>query len=234
MKKKTIDLFKRIAKQALKPIPKLSVSEWADNYRVISAEGASEPGRWHTSRAPYQREIMDAFTQYGVHKVVVKSCSQIGKALDIDTPIPTPDGWKKIVDLKNGDKVFDDNGNQCNVLWRSDVMENHDCFEVRFSDNTKIVADAEHKWYVEPYRSQPLVLTTRELLKGYKNGKRNLYAIPVAKPLKTETKELLIDPYLLGVWLGDGNSYSAQITMHEKDIEIAGYIKERGDIVKIS
>lgn len=80
MKKKTIDLFKRIAKQALQPIPKLTVSEWADEYRIISAEGASEPGRWHTSRAPYQKEIMDAFTQYGVHKVVVKSCSQIGKS----------------------------------------------------------------------------------------------------------------------------------------------------------
>ena len=48
MKKKTVDLFKCIAKQALKPIPKLSVSEWADNYRIISAEGASEPGRWRT------------------------------------------------------------------------------------------------------------------------------------------------------------------------------------------
>lgn len=80
MKKKTVDLFKCIAKQALKPIPKLSVSEWADNYRIISAEGASEPGRWRTDRAPYQREIMDAFTQYGIWKVVVKSCSQIGKS----------------------------------------------------------------------------------------------------------------------------------------------------------
>lgn len=80
MQKKTIELFKRIAKNALKPIPKLTVSEWADKYRFLSAEGASEPGRWRTDRAPYQREIMDAFTQYGVKKVVVKSCSQIGKS----------------------------------------------------------------------------------------------------------------------------------------------------------
>lgn len=80
MQKKTIDLFKRIASVALKPIPKLTVSEWADKYRFLSAEGASEPGRWRTDRAPYQREIMDAFTEYGVKKVVVKSCSQIGKS----------------------------------------------------------------------------------------------------------------------------------------------------------
>lgn len=80
MKKKTLELFAKIAKLALKPIPKLSVSEWADRYRYLSAEGASEPGRWRTDRAPYQRDIMDSFTQYGVKKVVVKSCSQIGKS----------------------------------------------------------------------------------------------------------------------------------------------------------
>lgn len=81
MKKKTVDLFKCIAKQALKPIPKLSVSEWADNYRIISAEGASEPGRWRTDRAPYQREIMDAFTQYGIWKVVVNHAAKSVKAI---------------------------------------------------------------------------------------------------------------------------------------------------------
>lgn len=77
---KTIKLFQGIAKQALRPIPKMSVSEWADEYRMLSSEGSAEPGKWRTDRAPYQREIMDAFTQYGVWKVVVKSCSQIGKS----------------------------------------------------------------------------------------------------------------------------------------------------------
>lgn len=80
MEKKTIELFQDISRRNLGPIPKLTVSEWADQYRFLSSEGSSEPGRWRTDRAPYQREIMDAFTQYGVHKVVVKSCSQIGKS----------------------------------------------------------------------------------------------------------------------------------------------------------
>lgn len=80
MDKKTVELFKDIARRNLCPIPKLTVSEWADQYRFLSSEGSSEPGRWRTDRAPYQREIMDAFTQYGIWKVVVKSCSQIGKS----------------------------------------------------------------------------------------------------------------------------------------------------------
>lgn len=44
----------------LKPPPELTLSQWADRYRMLSAESSAEPGRWHTDKAPYQREIMDA------------------------------------------------------------------------------------------------------------------------------------------------------------------------------
>lgn len=72
-------LWRYVSERGLRPLPKTSVSEWADSYRMLSNTSA-EPGRWKTSRAPYQKEIMDAFTQPGVHEVVVKSCSQIGKS----------------------------------------------------------------------------------------------------------------------------------------------------------
>lgn len=77
---KTIELFKKIANRALKPVPLLTVSQWADRYRVLSSDSGAEVGRWKTSRAPYQREIMDSFTQDGIWKVIVKSASQIGKS----------------------------------------------------------------------------------------------------------------------------------------------------------
>lgn len=80
MQQKTIKLFKRIAKLALRPLPNLSVSDWADNYRMLSAEASAEPGRWRTDRAPYQREIMNAFTDYKIWKIAVMSASQIGKS----------------------------------------------------------------------------------------------------------------------------------------------------------
>ena len=72
-------LWRYVSRKGLKPLPKTSVSEWADTYRIIS-QGNAEPGRWRTSRAEYQREIMDAFTQAGIHRVVVKSAAQIGKS----------------------------------------------------------------------------------------------------------------------------------------------------------
>ena len=80
MMKTARELWTYVSRHGLKPLPKTSVSEWADTYRMLSAGISAEPGRWRTSRAPYQKEIMDAFTQPGIHRVVVKSASQIGKS----------------------------------------------------------------------------------------------------------------------------------------------------------
>ena len=73
-------LWNYISKRGLKPLPKMTVSEWADRYRMLSSGISAEPGKWKTSRAPYQKEIMDAFTQANVKRVIVKSASQIGKS----------------------------------------------------------------------------------------------------------------------------------------------------------
>lgn len=49
----------------LKPPPELTLSQWADRYRMLSAESSAEPGRWHTDKAPYQREIIDEREEFG-------------------------------------------------------------------------------------------------------------------------------------------------------------------------
>ena len=76
--KPTLELLARCA-AVLKPPPALTLSEWADRYRVLSAESSAEPGRWHTDKAPYQREIMDAIGDPHIRKVVIMSAAQIGK-----------------------------------------------------------------------------------------------------------------------------------------------------------
>ena len=63
----------------LRPPPALTLSQWADKYRVLSAETNNGTARWHTDNAPYQREIMDAIGDHHVRKVVIKSAAQIGK-----------------------------------------------------------------------------------------------------------------------------------------------------------
>lgn len=233
----TAKLFARLNKSWALP-PKMLVSDWADAYRRLSAESSAEAGRWRTERAEYQREMMNAVNDPKVRKVVLRTSAQCGKALDINTPIPTPSGWVTMADLKQGDEVFDENGNPCKVTWTTGVMYDHKCYEITFSDGAKIVADAEHNWYVDS--DLPLcfenrkgvysgVRTTEELFDSYKYGvnNRNRYAIPVAKPLEMADKELLIDPYVLGVWLGDGHSYSAQVCLNKQDNEIIDNLKDR-------
>lgn len=75
---KTLRLFKGIAKMVAPP-PTLTVSEWADKYRRLSSESSAEPGQWRTSRAPYQREIMDAVNDPECNTVIVMSSAQVGK-----------------------------------------------------------------------------------------------------------------------------------------------------------
>lgn len=65
--------------RALAPPPNVTVSQWADRFRMLSAEASAEPGHWSTARAPYQREMMDAIHDPLIHTVVVMSSAQIGK-----------------------------------------------------------------------------------------------------------------------------------------------------------
>lgn len=63
-----------------RPPARQTVSEWADANRVLVSESSAEPGAWRTDRAPYQREIMDAFTQPGVWQIVIMASAQVGKS----------------------------------------------------------------------------------------------------------------------------------------------------------
>ena len=63
----------------IKPPPHLKISQWADKFRHLSTESSSEAGRFETSRAMFQKEIMDSINDPSIEEVVVMSCSQIGK-----------------------------------------------------------------------------------------------------------------------------------------------------------
>jgi len=65
--------------RSLKPPPKLKVSEWADTYRQLSSESSAEAGRWSTSRAEYQRGMMNAVSDPNIENVVLMTAAQVGK-----------------------------------------------------------------------------------------------------------------------------------------------------------
>ncbi len=73
-----LQLFREINGIWLPP-PDLTVSQWADQFRRIPPEASAEPGVWRTSRAEYQREIMDAISDPLVERVIVMTAAQVAK-----------------------------------------------------------------------------------------------------------------------------------------------------------
>src|SRR5215469_8259092 len=88
--------------------------------------------------------IADAL-ESGEH-AIIEASTGTGKALSVDTPIPTPAGWKRMGDIVVGDTMFDETGNPTRVVAAFDVMNNRTCYEVVFSDGSSLIADAEHEW----------------------------------------------------------------------------------------
>jgi hypothetical protein len=81
--------------------------------------------------------------------ILIAGATGAGKALALDTPIPTPRGWTTMGEVQIGDRVFDENGESCLVTGATPVMHGRPCYEVEFSDGTVIVADEEHLWRTE-------------------------------------------------------------------------------------
>ncbi|MGN6606469.1 MAG: replicative DNA helicase [Jatrophihabitans sp.] len=71
-----------------------------------------------------------------------------GKALALDTPLPTPTGWTTMRDVRVGDQLIGADGAPTTVVAATEVMTARPCFAVEFSDGAVIVADAEHEWVV--------------------------------------------------------------------------------------
>lgn len=171
-----------------------------------------------------------------------------GKALDVNTPVPTPDGWSTMGQLRDGDRVFDERGAPCKVLRAHPYLIGRSCYRVKFSDGAEIVADEDHLWMTIDRRTRkairrrtgrpsgkpqcqprhfPSVLTTKDIAATlYDRGEAN-HCIPCAGHLQCEEAALPIDPYLLGCWLGDGSSRDGSITTADPEIvmafEAAGY-----------
>jgi deoxycytidine triphosphate deaminase len=155
-----------------------------------------------------------------------------GKALALDTPIPTPTGWKLMDQIQIGDLVFDEHGQPTAVIDATGVMTGRECREVVFADGTSLVCDLDHQWVVQTKYDRKCadtrVLTTREMEDRLHIAEHEYaFHIPQAAPIRYSPKHQTIDPYVLGVWIGDGTSTKADVTSVDapilRELEHAGY-----------
>ena len=126
-----------------------------------------------------------------------------------------------------GDELIGPDGLPTRVVAATTVMEGRPCFEVEFSDGTVIVADAEHQWLTKTRASRRradgagAICTTREIaatLRCPTTDRRLNHSVTNAAPLQGADVDLLVPPYTLGAWLGDGTSRAAQITTDDPEI----------------
>ena len=168
----------------------------------------------------YQRRVASRLIEsiiIGDGDTITFLCArQAGKALALDTPILTTSGWKTMGTVEVGDEVYAPDGTATRVEVTSEVFEGHDCFRVEFKDGQTITADADHRWTVwDRLKREEVTVDTRELAatwEGTDDRFRYRYAVETPEPLEAKEAELPLDPYLFGVWLGDGSSYKAEIT----------------------
>lgn len=178
---------------------------------------------------------------------------RFGKRLAWDTEVPTVSGWKCIAEIQVGDVLFDETGAPTTVTAVTPVEFGHPCYRIRFSDGTSVVADEDHQWLTydksarkalgpgrrisRPARRKraaqttprvgPKVRTTKEIAGTLWYGAEANHSIPVISgPVQCPERELPIDPYVLGVWLGDGSKDSSII--HCVDPEIHAEIQKAG------
>lgn len=218
--------------------------------KSASAEGTGNIPLYHQPNMkpyPYQQ----AGVEYILPRpsVILADQMGLGKALFIDTLIITPTGKKRIGDLVIGDKVIGSNGKLCNVTGVF-PQGKRKLFRVTFNDGFSVLADDDHLWKVNRRdNSKSFILTTGQMLdknlildsngigwnakrsypiKVYykeKNG-NNKWKIPIVKPISFESIDKLpIEPYLLGLLLGDGciTGRKITITAHKNDFDETMY-----------
>jgi len=159
-------------------------------------------------------------------RVMIVAAEGVGKALALDTPIPTPSGWTTMGELSVGDEVLGGDGKPCRVTFTTPVMTERPCFTVRFTDGTEIVADAEHQWVTQTLneresRKPAQIRTTAEIaasIRAKRSTRALEHSVATVAPLDLPEVDLPISPYTLGAWLGDGTTLDGAITNEDDGV----------------
>lgn len=148
------------------------------------------------------------------------------KAIDCETFMWTPDGWKTAGQIKIGDRLLGSNGKWTKVIGVH-PQGTKPAYNVTFSDGASIIACADHRWsarlrdkskdgkWSAPWHIKTTAEIADDLLEA---DKRKKWRIPVLNDTNEVDVDLPIDPYLLGCWLGDGNTHMAAITTMDQSI----------------
>lgn len=150
----------------------------------------------------FQRDLTQWALRLG--RAAIFAGTGLGKEQPVSEPVLTPDGWRTMGDLRPGDQVVGSNGEPTTVLgvFPQGVKR---VFRIDLSDGSFVRCGSDHLWSVRTKKQRHLgvdfqTLTTAEIAKS----KHRAWQLPMPMPPAMRTVDLPMDPYALGVMLGDG------------------------------
>lgn len=160
---------------------------------------------------------------------VVTGIPSHGKALSLDTPLPTPNGWTTMGEVKIGDKLFDENGDICTVTYTTPIQYNRNCYKMYFSDGSEIVCDEDHLWVTRDDKARRSLYqhlkrvkkkgTDKLLPRGTDQSYKRTY------PQERTTKEILDTLYVEnGTRCNHAIKVQGKLSGISRDIELHPYV----------
>lgn len=139
-----------------------------------------------------------------------------GQPLALDTPVMTTNGWSTVGAIQIGDFVFGSDGMPVEVKRTTRVFTDLDCYEITFNDGEKITASGSHLWTLDHARTKDgrhvqKTVTTEQMSRDWHGVRGNRYRLRVTPAMQMPDTELPVDPYFLGLWLGDGKAADSSL-----------------------
>ena len=198
------------------------------------------PGDLMAKVDPYLRPLFDALYDMvdpeGAQRLLERNTVEVaplafmrGRAQPTDRVVLTPTGWQAIGTLQVGDLVIGSDGRPTPVLGVYPQGE-RDVFEVRTQDGASTLCCAEHLWSVrtlddKKHGNPGRVLQTQEMRGSLRRHHQRRYELPmVSNPVEFESRPVPMDPYALGLLLGDGcltTSTTPSFTTTDPELVIA-------------
>jgi len=196
--------------------------------RIVLARPAVEageklgflPGDLQDKVDPYLRPLYDALFDLvdyeRVTKFIEKRVIEVaplafmrGRSLSLDSLLMTPNGWRRMGEIKVGDFVIGSDGKPVEVLGVYPQGKKQ-VYRLTMTDGASVVACAEHLWQVKTMEDKrrnkpPRVLETQEMIGNFKRNHQYRYELPLlSAPVEFSHQAVSIEPYSLGLLLGDG------------------------------
>lgn len=182
-------------------------------------------------RNPEQRCLVDLLHDDDVPVKLTTGRPGSGKAQPVSTIIPTPQGDKRLGDIKPGDYIFDRQGKPTKVLgvFPQGKIDN---YKIYFQDDRVAYCNEEHIWTCYTSKKNFKNFTVREMLqRGLQTSNGDYrFKIPLNKAIFMPEKDFEIDPYIMGVFLGDNCCLERGLSISNTDKEI---IDEVGRLIGV-